>query len=149
MLLAQVFLTLKELAKELRGMRNAGAKVIKRWHRLGLSNGFYGCSEHAATQKRMAEKFFLQWQNTYSAVYLAPAMTRWAAFWNIKKSLQRTAGISYQFLRVSKGFCWWNEHAADQRRLGLAAIEIVLRTQAEELLGNQAGHVKVESVRVS
>ena len=73
--------------------------------------------------------------------------------WRVKELLHNQAKVQVvlrcQFLRVSKGFCWCNEHAADQRRLGLAAIEIVLRTQAEELLGNQAGHVKVESVRVS
>ena len=54
MLIAPAFLALKESAKELKGMRNAGAKVILRCQRLGLSNGFYGWSEHAATQRRMA-----------------------------------------------------------------------------------------------
>ena len=54
MLLAPAFLALKESAQELKGMRNAGAKVILRCQRLGLSNGFYGWSEHAAAQRRMA-----------------------------------------------------------------------------------------------
>jgi len=72
MLIVSAFLALKESAKELKRMRNAAAKVNLRWQRLGLSNGFYRWSKHAATQRRMvlvAKKIMLRSQN----MLIAPA----------------------------------------------------------------------------
>ncbi len=66
MLIVSAFLALKESAKELKRMRNAAKKVTLRWQRLGLSNGFYGWSKHAATQRRMVivtKKIVLRLQN--------------------------------------------------------------------------------------
>jgi hypothetical protein len=55
----------KAKVKETRKIIDAGAKVILRWQRLGLSKGFYGWSEHAATQRRMAiaaKKIVSRWE---------------------------------------------------------------------------------------
>jgi hypothetical protein len=55
----------KAKVKETRKIIDAGAKVILRWQRLGLSKGFYGWSEHAASQRRMAiaaKKIVTRWE---------------------------------------------------------------------------------------
>jgi len=76
MYLAPAFGALRERAVELKGIRNARAKVLGCWHRHGLSRGFFGWSQLASHQRRLAmaaSKIVRRW----AGLAISPALSRW------------------------------------------------------------------------
>jgi len=76
MYLAPAFGALRERAVELKGMRNAGAKVLVRWQRLSLCRVFLKWHTKYLTTKKcmmIARKIFHRWNHMKSAT----AFSRW------------------------------------------------------------------------
>jgi hypothetical protein len=78
-LVAPAFNALKQHTINLKGKRTAGAKVVCRWQRFGLSRGFFGLRNHAARQRHTAttlNKMVRGW----ILVLVGKAMSRWMEY---------------------------------------------------------------------
>jgi hypothetical protein len=115
--------------------------VILRWQRLGLSNGFYGWSEHAAAQRRMAiagEKIVLRWLQLadvdLNSTLAGEHFDAWAAFIEAKRKAEEAVEtMGKQFSKIDKRmsetkvFKAWSQEVSTVKRHQHAARRIVCR----------------------